>query len=81
MKIAVEEAAFEKFIEPISETIRPQIVRYFTERTGDEDHRACEHLQLVAKADAWPILSSQEKRIEWFWEAYQYSLANGRRPS
>lgn len=80
-KIEVEETAFEKFIEPVSEIIRPRIVRYFTERTGDEDHRACEQLQSVAaQADAWPILSSQEKRIEWFWQAYQRSLTTAPAP-
>lgn len=81
-KIAVEETALEKFIEPISEIIRPRIVRRVIERIGDEDHRACEQLQSVAaQADAWPILSSQEKRIEWFWEAYQHSLAQEHRAS
>ncbi len=77
VKIPVKETEFEKFVEPISEMIRSRIVRHFIERTGNEDHRACEQLQSVAaQVDAWPILSSQEKRIEWFWEAYQRSVGS-----
>ncbi len=73
--LADEERPLDRLIRPFSELIRARIVRYNIEKTGDEDHRACERWQTVAhQIDNWPILGAQEKRIEWFEEAYAQAL-------
>jgi len=47
------------------------------EKIGDEDHRACEMLRTVAhQVENWPLLRPQEKRIEWFEEAYAQSTSD-----
>jgi phenylpropionate dioxygenase-like ring-hydroxylating dioxygenase large terminal subunit len=70
-----EESVFDRLIRPISEPIRARIVRYYAERTGDEDHRACEKWQTIAhQINRWPILGAQETRVEWFEEAYARAL-------
>ncbi len=69
--IEVELSAYSRLIKPISEAIRSRIVRYYIEKIGNEDHRACEKLQMVAhQADASPLLSAQEQRVQWFEESY-----------
>ena len=73
--LADEEKAIDRLIRPFSEPIRSRIVRYYVEQTGDEDHRACERWQEVAhQINSWPILGSQETRVEWFEESYAQAL-------
>jgi phenylpropionate dioxygenase-like ring-hydroxylating dioxygenase large terminal subunit len=70
-----EESAFDRLIRPFSEPVRARLVRYYIKKIGDEDHRACEQLQTVAhQIDNWPILGSQEKRVEWLEEAYAQAM-------
>jgi phenylpropionate dioxygenase-like ring-hydroxylating dioxygenase large terminal subunit len=76
--LAADETALERLVRPVSEPIRARIVRYFIEKIGSEDHRACEKLQTVAhQIDAWPILGAQETRIEWHAEAYAQAVGAG----
>jgi hypothetical protein len=50
-------------------------VRYYVDKTGRQDYAACERLQTVAhQIDRWPILGTQEKRIEWFEESYTQAM-------
>jgi phenylpropionate dioxygenase-like ring-hydroxylating dioxygenase large terminal subunit len=75
--LADEESAFDRLTRPFSEPIRSRIVRYYVERTGDEDHRACEQWQTIAhQIDRWPILGAQETRVEWFEESYAQALGH-----
>jgi phenylpropionate dioxygenase-like ring-hydroxylating dioxygenase large terminal subunit len=70
-----EEKTIDRLMRPFSEPIRSRIVRYYVERTGDEDHRACEEWQTIAhQIDRWPILGAQETRVEWFEESYAQAL-------
>ena len=70
-----EERTFDRLTRPFSELIRSRIVRYYVEKTGDEDHRACEEWQTIAhQIDRWPILGAQETRVEWFEESYAQAL-------
>lgn len=75
--LADEESTFDRLTRPFSEPIRSRIVRYYVERTGDEDHRACEQWQTIAhQIDRWPILGAQETRVEWFEESYAQALGH-----
>jgi phenylpropionate dioxygenase-like ring-hydroxylating dioxygenase large terminal subunit len=70
-----EERTLDRLMRPFSEPIRARIVRYYIERTGDEDHRACERWQAIAhQINRWPILGTQETRVGWFEEAYAHAL-------
>jgi hypothetical protein len=76
-KFLADESAFDRLHLPFSELIRARIIKYYIDKIGDEDHRACEKLQRVAhQVDKWPILGSQEKRIGWFEEAYAHAMSN-----
>ncbi len=73
-----KERALDRWTRPFSDMIRAQLVRYFTKKTGDEDHRACEQMQKIAhQFEGSPILSPHEMRIEWFEEAYQVAMSRG----
>jgi hypothetical protein len=77
--LADEESALNRLIRPISEPIRARIVRYYIDKIAGQDHVACERLQTVAhQIDKWPILGSQEKRIEWFEESYAQAMSRPR---
>lgn len=73
--LANEEGVIGRLTRPLTEITRAQIVRYYINKIGDEDHRACERLQSVAhQIDASPKLGTQEQRIEWFEESYAQAV-------
>lgn len=75
---AARERAIDRWTRPVSDVIRALFVRHFVKKIGDEDQRACEQLQTIAhQLDRSPMLCAQERRIEWFEEAYEAALARG----
>lgn len=73
-----KERALDRWTRPFSDVIRAHLVRYFTKKIGDEDHRACEQLQTIARQlDGSPILGAHETRIEWFEEVYEAAMSKG----
>lgn len=73
-----KEWALDRWTRPFSDVIRARLVRHFTKKIGDEDHRACEQMQMIAhQFDGSPILGAHERRIEWFEEAYEAAISKG----
>jgi len=75
---AIQETPISRLMRPLTEPFRARLVRYSTERIGNEDHVACERLQEVAhQAGPHPLLGGQEERVGWFREAYENALSAG----
>ena len=72
------ERALDRWMRPLSDVIRAHLVRHFTKKIVEEDRRACEQMQTIAhQFEGSPILGAQEKRIEWFEEAYEVAMSRG----
>jgi len=65
----------DRLLRPIPDLVRARVIRYFAERTGNEDDAACERLQEVAaQAGRHPRLGKYETRVGWFQEAYDHTI-------
>lgn len=76
--LPAKERVLDRWTRPFSDVSRAYLVRHFTKKIGDEDHRACEQMQTIAhQFEGSPILGAHEKRIEWFEESYEAAMSRG----
>lgn len=71
-----KERRLDRWMRPVSDVVRAHLVCHFARKTVAEDRRACEQMQTMAhQFGSSPIIGSQERRIEWFEEAYGVALS------